>query len=154
MINIASITGMPKGVFTWHHGELSRQSEFTPVPSHGSTFVYMIPPENVMPTWVTQARVHSGCCTAVRNSLRFEISQQYHVNAKRTHISLWNQSAGRMEQVANALCLRFWITHVFYQHDVYLQIVRYEMSQSSCKRDTKSKSHPGMKFVPVQVFLM
>ena len=77
---------------------------------------------------------------------------QYHVNAKRPHISVWNRSAGSLEQVAHALCLRFWITHVFYQHDVYLQIARYEMSQSSCKRDKKSKSHPGMKFTPVRVF--
>ena len=142
MINIASITGMPKGVFTWHRGQLSRWSEFTPVPPHGSAFVYMIPPENVMPAWVTQVRVHSGCCTGVRNWLRVEISQQHHVNAKRPHISVWNQSVGRLEQVAHALCMRFWITHVFYQHDVYLQIVRYEMSQSSCKHDTKQKVIP------------
>ena len=26
------------------------------------------------------------------------------------------------------------------------------MAQSSCKRDTKSKSHPGMKLAPVRVF--
>ena len=31
------------------------QSEFTPVPSHGSIFVYMIPPQNVMPARVTPA---------------------------------------------------------------------------------------------------
>ena len=30
-------------------GRLSRRSEFTPVLSHGSTFAYMIPPQNVMP---------------------------------------------------------------------------------------------------------
>ena len=30
-------------------GRLSRRSEFPPVPSHGSTFVYMIPPQNVIP---------------------------------------------------------------------------------------------------------
>ena len=30
-------------------------SEFTPVPSHDSMFVYMIPPQNVMPIRVTQA---------------------------------------------------------------------------------------------------
>ena len=29
-------------------GQLALLSEFTPVPSHGSTFVYMIPPQNVM----------------------------------------------------------------------------------------------------------
>ena len=26
------------------------------------------------------------------------------------------------------------------------------MAQSSCKRDTKSKSHPGTKLAPVRVF--
>ena len=30
-------------------GQLSRRDDFTPVPSHGSIFVYMIPPQNVMP---------------------------------------------------------------------------------------------------------
>ena len=34
----------------------------------------------------------------------------------------------------------------------YLQITRYEMTQSSCKRDTKSESHPGMKLATVRVF--
>ena len=38
-------------------GRLSPKSEFTPVPSHGSIFyfVYMIPPQNVMPARVTRA---------------------------------------------------------------------------------------------------
>ena len=36
-------------------GRLSCQREFTPVHSHGSTFVYMIPPQNVMPARVTPA---------------------------------------------------------------------------------------------------
>ena len=58
----------------------------------------------------------------------------------------------RLERVAHAQCLRFWITCVFYQHEVYLQITRYEMTQSSCIRDTKSKSHLGMKLAPVRVF--
>ena len=31
-------------------------------------------------------------------------------------------------------------------------ITRYEMTQSSCKRDTKSKSHPSVKLAPVRVF--
>ena len=35
-------------------GRLSRRDEFTPVPSHGSTFVYMIPPQNVMPARVAR----------------------------------------------------------------------------------------------------
>ena len=34
-------------------GQLSLRSEFTPVPTHGSKFVYMIPPQNVMPARVT-----------------------------------------------------------------------------------------------------
>ena len=34
-------------------GRLFLWSKFTPVPSHGSTFVYMLPAQNVMP-----ARVH------------------------------------------------------------------------------------------------
>ena len=36
-------------------GSLLPWSEFTPVPSHGSIFVYMIPPQNVMPVRVTPA---------------------------------------------------------------------------------------------------
>ena len=52
-------------------GRLSRGGEFAPVPSHGSTFVYMIPPQKVMP-----ARVHSCCRTGARISLRYEISQR------------------------------------------------------------------------------
>ena len=35
---------------------------------------------------------------------------------------------------------------------VYLEITRYEMTQSSCKRDTKSKSHSGMQLAPVRLF--
>ena len=68
-------------------GRLSPRSEFTPVPSYGSIFVYMIPPQNVMPARVTPARVHPGSRTGVRISLRYEISQRHHVNAKRPD---WN----------------------------------------------------------------
>ena len=81
-------------------GRLSPRSEFTPVPSHGSIFVYMIPPQNVMPARVTPAWVHPGCCTGARISLRYEISQRYHGNAKRLPVSVWNRSAGRLERVA------------------------------------------------------
>ena len=35
---------------------------------------------------------------------------------------------------------------------MYLQITRCEITQSSCKRDTKSKSHVGMNLAPVRVF--
>ena len=46
-------------------GRLSPRSEFTPVPSNGSLFVYMTPPQNVMPARVTPVLVsgrefHSG----------------------------------------------------------------------------------------------
>ena len=102
----------------------------------------MIPPQNVMP----------GRVTLVRISLWYEISQRYHVNAKWPHVSVWNQSVDRLEWVAHAHCLWFCITYVFYQREVYLQILRYEMIQSLRKCDTKWKSHPGMKLVPVGVF--
>ena len=44
---------------------LSRGSEFTPVPSHGSTFVCMIPPQNVKAARVTPASIHACCCTGI-----------------------------------------------------------------------------------------
>ena len=78
-------------------GRLSLRSEFTPVPSYGSTFVYLIPPQNVMPAWV-----HPGFCTGARISPWYVISQRYHVNAKRPPVSVWNRSAGRLERVAHA----------------------------------------------------
>ena len=55
------------------------------------------------------------------------------------HVSMWNRSAaaGRLERVAHAYCFWFWVLRVFYQHEVYLQISRYEMTQSWCERDTK-----------------
>ena len=113
-----------KVVFTWHQGDFRPGNESTPVPSHGSIFVYMIP-QNVMPTRVTPAWVHPGSFTGARISPRYEILQRYHVNAKRPPVSVWNRSAGRLERVAHAQCLRFWITRLFYQHEVYLQISRY-----------------------------
>ena len=39
-------------------GWLSPRSEYTPVPSHGSIFVLMVPPQIVMPARVTPAWVH------------------------------------------------------------------------------------------------
>ena len=83
-------------------GRLSPRSEFTPVPSHGSIFVYMIPPQNVVPARVTPAWVHPGSCIGARISLWYEISHRYHVNAKRPPVSVWNRSAGRLERVAHA----------------------------------------------------
>ena len=53
-------------------GRLSLRSELTPVPSHGSIFVYMIPTQNVMPPRVTPVLLpgrefHSG--TKSRNGI-------------------------------------------------------------------------------------
>ena len=81
-----------------------------------------------MPARVTPAWVDHGSCTGARISLRYKISELYHVNAKRPPVSVWSRSAGRLERVAHAQCLRFWITRVFYQHEVHFQITRYEPS--------------------------
>ena len=113
--------------------------------------VYMIPARLSPRSEFTPAWVQPGCCTEARISLQNEISQRYHVNTKRPPVSVWTRSAGRLDRTGSE-CLRFWITRVFYQHEVYLQITRYEVTQSSCKHDTKSKSHPGMKLAPVRVF--
>ena len=53
-------------------GRLSRRGEFTPVPSHSSTLVYMIPPQNGMPARVASVlapgrEFHSG--TRFRNGI-------------------------------------------------------------------------------------
>ena len=88
-------------------GRLSPRSEYTPVPSHGSIFVYMIPPQNVMPARVTSAWVHPGSCTGARISLRYEIWQRYHVNAKRPPVSVWNTGTGNaciMFAILNHTC--------------------------------------------------
>ena len=70
-------------------GRLSPQSEFTPVPSHSSIFVYMIPPQNVMLARVTPASVHPSSCARARISLRYKFSQQYYVNAKQPPYPFW-----------------------------------------------------------------
>ena len=66
------------------------------------TTVSLITPQNVLPARVTPAWVHPGSRTRARISLRYEISQRYHVNAKRPPISVWNLSVGRLERVAHA----------------------------------------------------
>ena len=61
-------------------GRLSSRRKFTPVPSSGSVFVYMIPKQNVMPARVIPARVHPGSCAGARFSSRHENSFRCHVN--------------------------------------------------------------------------
>ena len=46
-------TGIYLGGVYMTPGRLSHWRELTPVPSHSSIFVYMIPPQNVMPALVT-----------------------------------------------------------------------------------------------------
>ena len=69
--------GKSKGVFYMTPGRLSPRSEFTPVPSHRSIFVYMIPPQiscwrksprrEFTPVLVPGREFHSG--TKSRNSI-------------------------------------------------------------------------------------
>ena len=55
-------------------GPLSCQREFTRVPSHGSIFVYMIPPQNAMLARVTPVCIQpSNECTGARISFRDDI---------------------------------------------------------------------------------
>lgn len=58
-------------VFAFLPGQLLSRSESSPVPSCGSEFAYMIPPENITPDWVIPARVHPGFSTAERTSSRY-----------------------------------------------------------------------------------
>ena len=61
-------------------GRLSSRREFTPIPSYGSVFVYMITTQNVEPARVIPARVNPGSCAGARFSSRHENSFQCHVN--------------------------------------------------------------------------
>ena len=61
-------------------GRLSSWREFTPVPSYGSVFIYMIPTQNVMPARVIPARAHPGSCARARFSSRDENLFRCHVN--------------------------------------------------------------------------
>ena len=108
---------LSEGLFTWHRGNFR-----TGVSSHRFPLMDLH-----LFTWYHH-KSHPACCAGVRISLRYEISQLYHVNTKWPHVSVWNRSASRLERIAHAKCLRFWILRVFYHHEVYLQITRYEMT--------------------------
>ena len=62
---------------------LSFRYEFTPVPSDGSVFVYMISAQILVPKRVIPVRVHPGNRTGARFSFRYENSFRCHVNAVR-----------------------------------------------------------------------
>ena len=57
--------------------QLSFWYEFTPVPSCGSVFIYMIrvhvPAQNLVPERVIPVRVHPGHCTGARFSLKVHV---------------------------------------------------------------------------------
>ena len=84
---------------------LSFRYEFTPVPSCGSVFVYMIPTQNLEPERVIPVRVHPGYCTGARFSFRYENSFRCHVNAVRLFAPAWNHSPGSLERVAHVQSL-------------------------------------------------
>ena len=128
--------GRPKGLSRWQQGNLSVGASSPRLPL--MTLCLFTWYHHKMPAWVTPAWAHPGCCTRARISLR------YHVNAKQLLVLVWNRSAGRLALVAHALFLWFWITHVFYQHEVYLQIMRYEMTQSSSGLSTGASSPPKL----------
>ena len=93
---------------------LSRRRDYTPVPSHGSIFVYVIPPQNVMPARVTPAWVHPGCCAGARISLQYKISQRYPVNEKRQDTRCELSSLAANDWIAEELNQRgeIWRQHV------------------------------------------
>ena len=82
---------------------LSFRYEFTPVPSCGSVFVYMIPAQNLVPERVIPVRVHPGNCTGARFSFRYENSSRSHVNAVQLFAPVWSHSPGSLERVAQSL---------------------------------------------------
>ena len=143
-------TVLNKEVFTWHRSDFrpgASSLRFPLMALYLFTWYHHKMPCRREPPWreFTPVLVPRRDFTPVRNLAA--------VSCKRETTTRFGvKSVCRLERVAHAWCLRFWSTRVFYQHEVYLQITRYEMNQSSCKRDSKSKSHPGMKLAPVRVF--
>ena len=80
---------------------ISFRYEFTPVPSGGFVFVYMIPAQNLVPKRVIPVRVHPGNRTGARFSFRYENSFRCHVNAARPFAAAWNHSPGSLERIAH-----------------------------------------------------
>ena len=81
---------------------LSFWYEFTPVPSCGSLFVYMIPAQNLTLERVIPVRVHPGNCTGARFSFLYENSFRCHVNAVQLFAPAWHHSPGSLERAAQA----------------------------------------------------
>ena len=68
-------------------GLISRRREFTPLPSRGHVFVYLLSPQKVRLERVTASRVHPVCSNRVRISPLYEILQRYFVNID--NIDIW-----------------------------------------------------------------
>ena len=100
-------------------GRLISRREFTPVPSYGSAFVYMIPPQNVM-----LARVHPGSCAGARFSSRHENSFRCHENTVWLFVS-WSLISMKFHQFYGTIRLGFMSTRCNFS------------------------SRPGMKVAPV-----
>ena len=116
---------------------LSRRRKFPPVPSHDYIFVYIIPPQNFMPARVTPAWVHPGCCTGARISWNLAT-----VSCKRKSTTRFGvKSVCRLTVTGCAFVMFAILNHTCILSacsvQSYLQITRYEMTLSSCKRDTK-----------------
>ena len=129
---------------------LSRRSEFTPIPSHSSTFVTWYHHRMSYRRESPRLMYRGENFTPVRNlaTVSCNAKRQRNDHTFRCEFCLpvdWNGKL--MRNVCD-----FESRVYFYQHEVYLQITRYEMTQSSCKRYPKSKSYPGMKLTPVRVF--
>ena len=102
-------------LFTWYHHKMSRWHE-----SLQSAF------NSVMLYW----------------SENFIQGWNMYVNAKQPPILVWNQSAGGLEWVVHAKWLQFWITDVFYQHEVYLQITEINEMTHHHVNTIQNLSHP------------
>ena len=128
-------------------GRLSPRSEFNPVPSHGSIIVDMIPPQNFNPGVSSPLFLYRGeNFTPVRNlatvSCKRETTTRFGVKSvcRQTKTG----SACIMSPILNQTCILLtW--SVPSNNGIW-------NDPASCKRDTKSKSHLGMKLAPVRVF--
>ena len=112
-------------MFTWHRGDFAPGRVF----SGSLSWLYICLHD-------TTTKCHAGASHPRLSWPRFlyrgenftPIQNLGAVSCKRPPVSVWSRSAGRLERVAHAQCLRFWITRVFYQHEVHFQITRYEPS--------------------------
>ena len=93
---------MALNLFTWYHHKMSCRRK-----SPRREFTSVVVPWREF--------------TAVRNLTTVSCKRE-----TTTHVSVWDRSASRLERVAHALCLRFWITRVFYKYKVHPQITRYK----------------------------